>query len=89
MNRVVDQNTHRTENDAERDYLFLLFAAIIRFLARPRVRIACTALSIVAVFLCSLGIVGGVETGALPFICLVPLLGLWALGAIGAYRARG
>ncbi len=93
MNRTFE-NKGKTNFDTyrhdsyEQDYLVTAILAIIRFFALPRVKTACTALSILASFFVMLGIVGGVETGMLPLYCLFPLLGLCALGVIGTHMAR-
>ena len=85
--RKTNFDTYRNEA-YEQDYLVVALLAIIRFFALPRVKTACTALTIVASFCVMLGIVGGVETGALPLYCLFPLLGLCALGVVGTHMAR-
>ena len=93
MNRTFDHNakmnvdTYRNEAYGQ-DYLLVALLAVIRFFALPRVKTACRAFAILASFFVMLGIVGGVETGALPFYCLFPLLGLCVLGVIGTHMAR-
>ena len=93
MNRTFENKGHSNfdtyRNEAYgQDYLVTALLAIIRFFALPRVKTACTALAIVASFCVMLGIVGGVETGALPLYCLFPLLGLCALGVVGTHLSR-
>ena len=85
--RKNDFNTYKTEA-YEQDDLVVALLAIIRFFALPRVKTACTALTIVSAFCVMLGIVGGVETGALPLYCLFPLLALCAVGVVGTHMAR-
>ena len=93
MNRTFENrgktnfDTYRNEAYGQ-DYLVLALLAVIRFFALPRVKTACTALSILAAFCVMLGIVGGVETGMLPLYCLFPLLGLCVLGVVGTHMAR-
>ena len=94
MNRTFENErknhfeNYRNEAYGHEDYLVTFVLALLRFFALPRVRTVCTALTIVSVFCLALGIVGGVETGALPLVCLFPLLGLCLLGVIGTHMAR-
>ena len=93
MNRTYENerrtNHYQYQTEAYgQDYLIVAILAIIRFFALPRVKTVCQSLTGVALFLFALGIVGGVETGALPLYCLFPLVGLSALGVIGTHMAR-
>ena len=93
MNRTFENerktNYRAYQNEAYgQDYLVLAVLAIIRFFALPRVKVICQALAGAAVFFFALGLVGGVETGALPLYCLFPLLGLCILGVVGTHMAR-
>ena len=92
MNRTFEnerKNFNTYQNEAYgQDYLLVAILAIIRFFALPRVKTVCQSLTAFAAFFFMLGIVGGVETGALPLYCLFPLLGLSVIGVVGTHRAR-
>ena len=96
MNRTLNPSTinrtaigtQNTENFAERDYLFIALLAVIRFFALPRVRAIITALTAMTAVIFTLGMVGGVETGGLPFVCLIPLTLLWGVGALYIHCSR-
>ncbi len=57
-------------------------------LRRTRAYTAIVAIGAVALILVSLGIVGGVESGALPFLCLLPLALAWPCAALLLHLSR-
>ena len=73
---------------AERDYLVEFFRRLVAFLTSAETRTVCTAVGILGVVLLTVGIAGGVEHGVLSINCLLPLAGLWGLGAFLLHRLR-
>ena len=79
MNRTFE-NKGKTNFDTyrhdsyEQDYLVTAILAIIRFFALPRVKTACTALSILAAFCVMLGI-DGLAAGAATAGCCAQMIG--------------
>lgn len=68
--------------------LFAMMQSACRSLRHSRAYTALVAVGAISLVLLSLGIVGGVESGALPFFCLLPLALAWPSAALLLHMSR-
>ncbi len=69
-------------------HLFTMLKNALVALRRTRAYTAVVAIGAVALILLSLGVVGGVESGALPFFCMLPLAFAWPCAALLLHLSR-
>ena len=96
MNRYYHDSRYETRYEKKASatlYALLLhmlsvMQSALTALRRSRAYTAVIAIGAVSLILLSLGIVGGVESGALPFICLLPLALAWPCAALFLHLSR-